>query len=212
MDTFLTIIQGISIIVLTLVGILSKTFDHIKRELTPCGLKLLIISSIVFVFISVLKDVRSKQNEYMLIQKIDELRDAIFEIKALKIMEAPKDTSQSLRPKSTDQITVTLPLDNSQVQARTYIEGKVSDAQTKVWVVIHPLGVSSYWVQPGVNVKEDGTWRVMAYFGRSGNIDEGRLFEIIAIANPKDELNEGDVLSGWPAAQWSSQVITVRRQ
>jgi hypothetical protein len=40
----------------------------------------------------------------------------------------------------------------------------------------------------------------------------GKYFEIIAVANPKAALKEGDVLSQWPEAQLRSQVIEVTRK
>ncbi len=79
-------------------------------------------------------------------------------------------------------------------------------------MVVHPMEVSEYWVQPPVTVKKDGTWRVMIYIGRPGTIDVGKQFEIMAVANPKVKLNEGDKLRGWPEAQWKSEVIFVTRQ
>lgn len=82
----------------------------------------------------------------------------------------------------------------------------------KVWVVIHPMEASDYWVQPSLTVKNDGTWKVMIYVGRPGRIDVGKQFEVMAVANPKVNLKEGDVLSGWPEAEWKSEVIELIRK
>jgi len=110
------------------------------------------------------------------------------------------------------KVRITAPADKSQVPERPLVEGTVSDANASVWVVVHPMEVADYWVQPAVTVREDGTWKVMAYMGRPGDIDVGKQFEIMAFANPAEPLKEGDVLKGWPKAQAKSQVIEVTRK
>ena len=92
------------------------------------------------------------------------------------------------------------------------MEGTVTDSNVRVWVIVHPMEVSDYWVQPSITVKENGSWKVKIYIGRPGSVDVGKQFEIMAVANPKDNLKEGDVLSGWPEAQAKSQVIEVTRK
>jgi hypothetical protein len=159
--------------------------------------------------------IEASRNEEMLRQQtraIEEIRDEFFKERAPRVMEAPKEVSPVSVPQPSGQIQITLPQDGSQVLPRTYIEGSVSDPNAKVWVVIHPMEVSSYWVQPAITVGKGGTWKVMAYLGRSGNIDVGKQFEIMAVANPKFSLKEGDVLSRWPEVQWSSKVIEVTRK
>jgi hypothetical protein len=52
----------------------------------------------------------------------------------------------------------------------------------------------------------------MAYFGRSGDLDKGKRFEIVAIAEPHDTLVEGEYGSDWPRAKWTSKPITVIRR
>ena len=109
-------------------------------------------------------------------------------------------------------LRIIAPLDKAEVPERPLVEGTVSDPNAKVWVIVHPMTVSDYWVQPSVAVKEDGTWKVMIYTGRPGSIDVGKQFEIMAVANPKVKLSDGDILSGWPEAQWKSQVIELIRK
>ncbi|OGW75357.1 MAG: hypothetical protein A2Z72_06960 [Omnitrophica bacterium RBG_13_46_9] len=109
-------------------------------------------------------------------------------------------------------LRITAPLDKSQVPERPFIEGTVTDPNAKVWVIVHPMEVSDYWVQPAINVKEDGTWKVMIYIGRPGTIDIDKQFEIMAVANPEVRLSEGNVLGAWPEAQWKSQLIEVTRR
>jgi hypothetical protein len=52
----------------------------------------------------------------------------------------------------------------------------------------------------------------MAYFGRSGDLDKGKQFEIVAFADPNDRLQEGGDESAWPKAKWTSNPITVTRR
>ncbi len=121
--------------------------------------------------------------------------------KKLKQLEAPKST-----------LRITAPSDRGLVPERPLVEGTVADPNAEVWVIVHPMEVSDYWVQPSVTIKEDGTWKVLIYIGRPGTIDVGKQFEIMAVANPKVTLSEGKILSGWPEAQLKSQVIEVTRR
>ncbi len=45
-----------------------------------------------------------------------------------------------------------------------------------------------------------------------GGADVGKLFEIMAVADPKKKLNVGDVLKDWPEAKAKSRVIDVTRK
>jgi hypothetical protein len=79
-------------------------------------------------------------------------------------------------------------------------------------MIVHPSLVADYWVQAGPTVRADGKWRVSAYVGRPGNVDVGKHFEIMAVANPKRPLKEGDILPYWPEAASKSQLIEVVRK
>src|SRR5687768_10657195 len=81
------------------------------------------------------------------------------------------------------KVRVTSPASGSAVPERPIVEGTVSDPKATVWVIVHPLEVSDYWVQPRVTVRENGTWRVQLNIGRPGRIDLGKSFEIRAVAN-----------------------------
>lgn len=110
------------------------------------------------------------------------------------------------------ELVITAPEDGGQVSWRADIEGSVSDLDDEVWVVIHPTETSQYWVQPQLSVKEDGSWRVVVYFGEAGSRHTGLRFEVRAIANPKRKLKEGDRFGFWPEAGERSQVIEVIRR
>jgi hypothetical protein len=110
------------------------------------------------------------------------------------------------------KVIITVPADKSKVLERPTVEGTVSDVNASVWVVVHSMATSDYRVQPSVSFEKDGTWKVKIYIGKQGNVDVGKHFEIMAVANPKGSLREGDVLKSWPEAQAKSQVIEVTRQ
>ena len=109
-------------------------------------------------------------------------------------------------------LSITEPKDRASVPERPYIEGKVSNPNADVWIIVHPMEVTDYWVQPRLTVRADGAWRASAYVGRPGRVDVGKHFEIMAVANPKRPLKEGDVLQFWPDAELKSGVIEVVRK
>jgi len=109
-------------------------------------------------------------------------------------------------------ISINSPLDKAKVTGRPAIEGTVSDPRAIVAVIVHPMEVGDYWVQQNVTVKKSGAWKVLINIGRPGTIDVGKHFEIMAVAKPKTLLREGAVLSGWPEAQATSEVVEVTRK
>jgi hypothetical protein len=108
-------------------------------------------------------------------------------------------------------LRITAPKEGAKVQEKPFVEGTVSDPNTRVWVVVHPMAISTYWVQPAVTVKENGTWKVKVNIGH-GNEGKGEQFEVMAVANPKVNLKEGDQLATWPNAEAKSQVVEVTRE
>lgn len=111
------------------------------------------------------------------------------------------------------KIQITSPHDKAQVPERPLVEGTIAVPLAKVWVIARPVDGSAYWVQPRATVNiADLTWQAKIYIGRPGTLDVGKQFEIMAFANPRGTLKEGDVLSGWPEAQWKSEVIKVTRK
>lgn len=107
---------------------------------------------------------------------------------------------------------LTAPPDRATVSERSFVEGRIADRSARVWVVVHPMETSDYWVQPPVSVREDGSWKVKVYIGRPGMVDVGQHFEITVCGNPRNiYLAEGMVLSWWPEAEWQSSVIEVVR-
>ncbi|MEW6571971.1 MAG: hypothetical protein AB1390_12535 [Nitrospirota bacterium] len=111
-----------------------------------------------------------------------------------------------------EYIAIKSPSDGASVPERPIVEGKVKNNSAQVWVIVHPMETSDYWVQPSVTVRKEGRWRVQVYIGRPGNIDVGKHFEIMAVAIPEETLREGKVLETWPKAQSQSEVIEVIRK
>jgi hypothetical protein len=110
------------------------------------------------------------------------------------------------------KVWITQPKNRDAIPERPYVEGKVSNANSTVWVIVHPMEVADFWVQPQFTVNRDGTWMVSIYVGRPGNLDAGKRYEIMAIANPKRPLKEGDVMRYWPDAESKSEVVQVIRK
>ena len=121
--------------------------------------------------------------------------------------------SVSLADAQQPKIQITSPHDKAQVPERPLVEGTIAVPLAKVWVVARPVDGSAYWVQPRATVSvTDLTWNAKIYIWRPGSLYVGKQFEIMAVANPRGPVKEGDVLSGWPEAQWKSEVIKVTRK
>ena len=110
------------------------------------------------------------------------------------------------------ELRIVSPADNDRVDARPMIRGIAPTAEAKVWIVVHPLETSDYWVQPRMTVKKDRTWKVKIYLGTEGTADSGKEFELLAVANPKAKLSEGLRLSDFPEAKWKSDVLSLTRK
>ena len=108
------------------------------------------------------------------------------------------------------EISISSPVDGEKVNQRHYIVGEVSDPSADVIVVVHPVSVSEFWIQPPVTVRKNGQWRVKAYFGRQG-MDYGEEYEVRAFANPRPQIKEGKYNS-WPTAEAKSEVVVVIRK
>ncbi len=111
-----------------------------------------------------------------------------------------------------ENIAVNSPPDGTSVLERPIVGGSVAGNVAQVWVIVHPMETSDYWVQPKVAVRRGGLWRVQVYIGQPGSIDVGKHFEIMAVANPRRTLREGLVLGTWPEAESQSAVIEVIRR
>ena len=112
-------------------------------------------------------------------------------------------------PPTTVQIDT--PAQNTVVDQRQEITGRVTPPNATVVVVVHPMENSDYWAQPSVTVGNDGAWSVLVYFGEPGAAHAGKRFEVRAFASPRAPVNEGRT-SGWPVAAAQSNVMRYTRR
>lgn len=125
---------------------------------------------------------------------------------------APKPETQAGRKNVQAGLWITDPPDGAAVMMRPYMTGTVSDTTVQVvWLVVRAVGTPGYWVQPPAPVRPDGMWVAQPYIGLPETAS-GVRFEVKAFANPAAELASGIELKDWPAAQWTSNLVTVSRQ
>jgi hypothetical protein len=125
----------------------------------------------------------------------------VFSLLCVSVAYAQRDGER-------EYVRIENPKDGQAVGDVADIEGKVSDPNAKVWVIVRPQGTTQYWVQPPAEVEENGKWFSIAHIGRLDQ-DFGKKFQIRAVANPRVELHEGKVFSSWPSAALSSNIVTV---
>ena len=181
---------------------------------STCGVVLLAIAGV-----TVLAGEESKTDPRIALleelgSKLDKTPKTEQECQALlrEIKDWQVSTLKRIRKEGERALRITRPKNGANVPERVSVEGVVSEPSAQVWVIVHPMEVGDYWVQPKLKVREDGTWKVLIHIGRPGDVDKGKQFEIMAVANPEVELKGGKVLKFWPEATWESQVIEVTRQ
>lgn len=205
MRILLTVMQAISAVLLALANFFPPTRVIWRRIL-------IIVGGFGYIVATGMIGIETARLEEDLKHKIEEKTDTIFNIVAEQVMESPKEVTSIPTPEPSMKMQIKSPQDGSIVPWRPYVKGTVTDLDAEVWVIVRPVDTSAYLVQPSVTVSNGGTWMTQVYLGRAGDIDVGKQFEIMAVANPKGWLSEADILGGWPDAQWSSQVITVTRE
>jgi hypothetical protein len=93
------------------------------------------------------------------------------------------------------------------------LTGKAPSADAKVFLIVNPAQApQQFWVQKLANVDAKRNWLCSIHVGDPGSGQSGQQFVVVAVADPNDNLREGDVLSGWPSAKWISQPITLTRK
>jgi hypothetical protein len=119
----------------------------------------------------------------------------------------------SINAMASDELGVVIhdPKNGTGVEHRQEIKGTVSDPNADVRVVIHPVETPDFWVQDPVTVKDDGSWKVIAYFGEAKPEHAGKPFEVRAFANPSENLSAGKT-ARWPKAAARSNVVDVIRK
>lgn len=129
-----------------------------------------------------------------------------------QVMSVPAPERPQRPPEPIGRIQILEPVDKAHVAARDLVTGVSELPLQEVRVVVHPLNTGAYWVQPLPTPGKDERWSVLAYFGRSGDIDSGKVFEVMAVGDSDQMLEEGTVLAGWPKAPQRSPAIRVTRK
>jgi len=181
-------------------------------KFTPIGWLLWILGAVLFVTSTIIIQHQANASRIELEHNLKEIRDRLFTQSASRIMETPKVSEVPPTQGPSERVKITEPSEGAKVSGRQTVKGRVQKGYDDVWVIVHPIDTSSYWVQPSISAKKDGKWSITAYFGRSGNIDVGKSFEIMAILNPQKKLKEGEYFDKWPVAESRSDIVTVVRQ
>jgi hypothetical protein len=108
--------------------------------------------------------------------------------------------------------------DDTIINYRSLVEGKVGDPNARVFLVITPHSTSQHWVQEQPLVDSDGNWQITAYFGERNTGDNDR-YDIIAYAVHDNFLvtwlNGNRLGTGLtdnlPTNANSSNIVTVKR-
>lgn len=211
MGTLLVIVEAIAIIVLVSLG-LFPAFRGRDGGLTRGAKVLFVVVAVILISAMGRKQILDDRAAQESRKLIEELHDSWFEQISALVMTTPKGPELALPTPASESIRIVWPKDGSTVEMRNLIRGEVLDPASRVWVVVHPMDTSSYWVQPAVSVRRTGDWSVTAYFGRSGPIDVGKTFEVLAVVDPQMELQEGQFFDKWPDARLASSAIVVERK
>lgn len=211
MVTLLVVAQAIAAILLASVGLFS-IFHRRCGGLTASGRILFALGAGILVVAvasaQILNDSAAQQAQ----QRIEALLHQRFDELSARAMKTPSGPEHPLPTPESESIRIVSPKDGSTVEQRHLIRGEVSDRASRVWVIVHPMDTSSYWVQPEISVRRTGAWTVTAYFGRSGTVDAGKSFEVLAVVDPEVDLREGQFFDKWPDAGLASSAIVVRRK
>ncbi len=138
--------------------------------------------------------------------------DVLFKGLAEVVMTSPRGPVSRVQASDGVVVQISRPSDESLVTASQQVAGRVSNGSDDVWVVVHPVGTSAYWIQPRVNVEADGDWVVTGHFGRESATDSGLAFELMAIVGPYLRVHEGQILDRWPQARFASPLVRLRRR
>jgi hypothetical protein len=130
----------------------------------------------------------------------------------LRLSQTSSPGQQAPAPKSASlSVSITAPPNNSEVNVHDFIIGKVSDKDSRIWLVIQPLETMACWVQKPVIVDDDGTWKASVQFGDYTVQHSGKPYEVRALANPRSTLTPGPT-ECWPQAEAASAGLYVKRR
>jgi hypothetical protein len=229
MLTLLVVTQTIAVVLLGAVRLFPSlqkrdggvtSLNRAGRVLFAAGVAVFLATTVSIHRLAAAEADRAQQRVEAAQQKLNAAQDRIaqlleeyFSATAERVMSRPgRLGGPPPSPSAQDVIRIEAPRDGAEVPQRFLVEGAVSGVAKEVWLIVHPVGTSSYWVQPAVSVRAGGAWSAAAYFGRSGDRDAGMRFEVLAITDPSEHLREGEILDKWPKAGAASQVVIVVRR
>lgn len=117
------------------------------------------------------------------------------------------------------KVSITDPQEMTPVTMQYLVKGTVSDPNSRVYVIVHPLRVSEMWVQQSPIVDGEGNWQSSATFGTE-SLGIGERYQVIAVATNDNSLvafatgnllREGQKLTSLPRKSNRSSLITVTR-
>lgn len=108
-------------------------------------------------------------------------------------------------------ISILEPRDGASVAFRPIVIGTISDSSSlPAWLIVHAAGSPDFVVASVINIRNDGMWICQPRVG-TGATAPGVVFELRAVAVPKEPLTAGMTLDGWPAARLVSPITTAYR-
>jgi hypothetical protein len=212
LDPWKYVLQTASAVSVLYVG-LAPPLDRRKRTLCLIAVALMLGAALLGYLKERDSDRAFRENNARLSrmeQDLIILRNRLFGEEAAAVMNTPRQRPPAPPEMVTDE-AITIDDPAGLVDARNQIRGRSKGVQSPIWAIVHPTTSGAYWVQPPASPTASGEWTTGAYFGQEGQ-DRGVEFEFRAIANPADELHEGEILSDWPKAGQSSSVKLVTRR
>ena len=108
------------------------------------------------------------------------------------------------------EIEIIQPTQQASVGHQELVLGKVSDPNSRVYVLVHPMATKMWWVQRIPSPpNRDGSWSTLCYFGTE-NQGIGEYFEIVGIQT-EQQLGEGQTLKKIPSRSVRSDIVIVKR-
>jgi uncharacterized lipoprotein YmbA len=88
--------------------------------------------------------------------------------------------SSNFSARQLPKIEILQPRNQDYVPYQTQISGRYEGnlARRNLWVIVHPQGADRYYPQRPAEMREDGSWFVMAHFGQNTLEEGGKAFDI----------------------------------
>lgn len=100
--------------------------------------------------------------------------------------------------------------DTIKCHSRIDIKTATSLSRTShIYLLVHPLAVTDWWVQPRFIYDAPGKWHCTAQIGQSPNQNNGQEFELIVLVNPNPDLLPVKQLQNLPTSPSQSTSITL---